>query len=68
LLSSLPEGVTELACHPGEADLPGADYNAQRADEVEALCHPDVSVAIERQSIKLVSFREVASAIPRRTI
>jgi predicted glycoside hydrolase/deacetylase ChbG (UPF0249 family) len=62
LLGGLDPGTTELGCHPGAADgLPGV-YAKERAQEVEALCHPTVAKAIEREGIKLVSFAEVANS------
>jgi predicted glycoside hydrolase/deacetylase ChbG (UPF0249 family) len=60
LLSGLDLGTTELGCHPGAANDLEAAYAEERAREVEALCHPTVAKAIDRERIKLVSFAEVA--------
>jgi predicted glycoside hydrolase/deacetylase ChbG (UPF0249 family) len=59
LLGALGPGTTELGCHPGAADGLEAFYAKERAREVEALCHPTVAKAIDREGIKLLSFAEV---------
>jgi predicted glycoside hydrolase/deacetylase ChbG (UPF0249 family) len=59
LLASLPEGVTELSCHPGYGGGPGSMYDAERAEEVKALCGPRVRAAVADSGIELVSFRGV---------
>jgi predicted glycoside hydrolase/deacetylase ChbG (UPF0249 family) len=58
LIGSLPEGVTELACHPGRG-VDSDPYGREREVEVEALCDPRVRAAIERGGIRLSSFAEV---------
>jgi predicted glycoside hydrolase/deacetylase ChbG (UPF0249 family) len=56
LIASLPEGITELGCHPAtEADL-ASTYSAERVAELEALCDPRVLAAIEAEGIELRSF------------
>ena len=62
LLEGLPEGVTELGCHPGE---PGdrelqSTYAAERAIEVTTLCDARVGAAIARLGIRLTTFADVA--------
>jgi chitin disaccharide deacetylase len=60
ILTSLPSGVTELACHPGfDEDLESA-YRSGRAEEVRVLCDPRVRKAIDAQGIELCSFGDVA--------
>ncbi len=60
LAAALPEGSTELMCHPGH--LGDALRNAptrlkeSRERELAALMAPEVREAIERHSIELVSF------------
>jgi chitin disaccharide deacetylase len=59
LLAALPDGVTELVCHPGvrtDDDLP---YGRERSIEVETLCDPRVRAALATNGIKLCSFVEV---------
>ena len=59
LLSALPDGVTELGCHPGlgtDDDLP---YGRERSLEVQSLCDPRIRRAIETHGIELRSFAEL---------
>jgi chitin disaccharide deacetylase len=59
LLASLPEGVTELGCHPGvgtDDDLP---YGSERSVEVQTLCDPRVRAALTANRIQLCSFADV---------
>jgi predicted glycoside hydrolase/deacetylase ChbG (UPF0249 family) len=56
MLRSLPEGVTEVSCHPGfAADLPSM-YRAERRVELDALCDPAVRLALEDEGIELIGF------------
>ncbi len=56
VITALPSGTTELACHPGfDSDLE-TTYREERAIEVAALCHHDVRAAIEGEGIALRSF------------
>jgi predicted glycoside hydrolase/deacetylase ChbG (UPF0249 family) len=63
LLGLLPEGSTELMCHPGRCGE--ALRNARtrlkesREHELEALVAPEVRAALERNGIKLVSSKEL---------
>jgi chitin disaccharide deacetylase len=63
LLHALPEGLTEFMCHPGfcREPLQKAPTRLKESREVElrALTAPDVRAAIERQAIRLVSYRTV---------
>jgi chitin disaccharide deacetylase len=62
LVQDLPTGVTELACHPGDAALEHpSDYHCERGLEVDSLCHPRVSDAIRDSGVRLCSFAELAS-------
>jgi predicted glycoside hydrolase/deacetylase ChbG (UPF0249 family) len=56
LLTGLPNGVTELGCHPGRDNDLESMYRAERAREVETLCDPRVRQAIVAAGIDLVSF------------
>jgi predicted glycoside hydrolase/deacetylase ChbG (UPF0249 family) len=67
VVEALPPGVTEIGCHPGEAD--GAErlestYRTERPTEVETLCDPRVRDAIGRLGIRLCSFTDVVSLSP----
>jgi predicted glycoside hydrolase/deacetylase ChbG (UPF0249 family) len=61
VLESLPEGVTELMCHPAaEVDFESR-YGVGRLLELDTLCDPRVRDAIEGLEIELVSFADVAA-------
>ncbi len=59
ILVGLPEGTTELMCHPGEVDdqlRAASGYTVRRADELAALTHPSARELIAAEGIELVSF------------
>jgi len=58
LIESLPEGLTELGCHPGLGMGDESSYGTEREEEVRTLCDPRVREAIERNAIALRSFAE----------
>ncbi len=64
LIPQLPEGTTELMCHPGHctAELQAARTRLKesREAELEALCAPEVREAIERAGVRITSYRELA--------
>ena len=57
LIDELPNGVTELCCHPATAPAPPGDYAAERLVELEALCAPEVAAAVDAAGITLSSYR-----------
>jgi predicted glycoside hydrolase/deacetylase ChbG (UPF0249 family) len=62
VLDDLPEGLTELAVHPGRADpsLASLDsYVEERADELAALLSPPVRGRLARGDLQLVGFGAV---------
>ncbi len=62
ILVGLPEGVTELMCHPGYADddlMALSSYNQQRERELALLCDPEISATITHLGINLISFRDL---------
>jgi chitin disaccharide deacetylase len=61
LLEQLPDGVTELGCHPGLGDDLEPPYAAERAHEVRTLCDRMVVETLEREGIELASFSEATS-------
>jgi predicted glycoside hydrolase/deacetylase ChbG (UPF0249 family) len=70
LLESLPDGITELLCHPArEVDFE-TSYGDERVRELETLCDPRVREAVRRCGIELRSFGEIsvttAQPLPRR--
>jgi predicted glycoside hydrolase/deacetylase ChbG (UPF0249 family) len=57
--ASLPQGITELACHPGTGADFVSDYTAERTVEVKTLCDPRVRQAIRDLRTELISFHDV---------
>jgi predicted glycoside hydrolase/deacetylase ChbG (UPF0249 family) len=64
ILRSLPDGVTELACHPGyvthDLDSP---YRVERAIELATLLDPHVLSLIQDLDIKLINFSGLSSKV-----
>ena len=56
ILATLPVGITELGCHPGEGEDLETMYRSERAHELKALCDPQVRAAIATMDIELSSF------------
>jgi predicted glycoside hydrolase/deacetylase ChbG (UPF0249 family) len=61
ILASLPEGTTELGCHPGYPDGFESNYVEERATEVRVLCDPRVREAIAENDIELTSFASLTA-------
>ena len=63
ILERLPEGTTELMCHPGRhgADLSTAATRLKhsRAVELAALTSPQARAALARRRVRLVSYRDL---------
>lgn len=58
LLQTLPDGVSELMCHPGY-DGPGlakSTYRRERPVELELLTHPAVQECVAEADVELVNF------------
>lgn len=64
ILAALPEGVTELGCHPGYDDGLATAYRAERAAEVQTLCSPDIRDALSSLGIELCSFNDLREKLP----
>jgi predicted glycoside hydrolase/deacetylase ChbG (UPF0249 family) len=58
-LEHLPEGVSELACHPSTRQDLETMYSAERLVELETLCDPNVRAALVRAGIQLIGFAEL---------
>ena len=56
ILASLPEGITELGCHPGYGQGLATCYREERALEVQVLCAPESRAALKACGIQLCSF------------
>jgi predicted glycoside hydrolase/deacetylase ChbG (UPF0249 family) len=65
VIRSLPDGTTELGCHPGDDRSLDSMYSMERAMEVESLCHPDVAAALREATVELCSFHDVPSTTKR---
>jgi predicted glycoside hydrolase/deacetylase ChbG (UPF0249 family) len=61
-LEALPPGITELGCHPGDAEDLDTMYRRERTREVATLCDPRVREALARLQINLVSFKDIRAA------
>jgi len=62
ILANLPEGITELMCHPGYADdllTFRNDYTVKREAELAALTHTSVREMIRAEGIALVRFGDL---------
>jgi predicted glycoside hydrolase/deacetylase ChbG (UPF0249 family) len=60
ILNSLPDGVSELMCHPGFVDaelLTTSGYAKPREKEYQILTDPTVRQVIRENEIKLTTFR-----------
>jgi hopanoid biosynthesis associated protein HpnK len=66
MLAELPEGTSELMCHPGVCDaaLERATTRLKRERELEmaALTDPEVRRAVAQRGIRLISYRELGEA------
>jgi predicted glycoside hydrolase/deacetylase ChbG (UPF0249 family) len=56
ILASLPNGVTELGCHPARGHDIAAMYSLERELELHSLCDKQAKEAIVAQGIRLCSF------------
>jgi chitin disaccharide deacetylase len=62
LRTQIPEGCTELTCHPGYADPDfRTSYSGEREAELQTLCDPRVRDVLSEQQIQLIGFRDLSS-------
>jgi predicted glycoside hydrolase/deacetylase ChbG (UPF0249 family) len=62
VLTSLPQGTSELMTHPGLVDdqlRAESSYYAQREDELAVLTNPQVLASLDQLGIKLITFAEL---------
>jgi predicted glycoside hydrolase/deacetylase ChbG (UPF0249 family) len=59
ILARLPEGITELGCHPGLGDDVDSMYCSERSVEVRVLCDPSVRAAVINLGVELCSFADL---------
>jgi predicted glycoside hydrolase/deacetylase ChbG (UPF0249 family) len=58
LIAALPEGATELCCHPAAAVDGDLAYGIERLAELEALCDPAALEAVKAAGVRLRTFPE----------
>jgi hopanoid biosynthesis associated protein HpnK len=67
VLARIPNGVTELMCHPGyfsaEVESLGGELTQEREREVLALTAPEVQRTVALLGIHLASFRDLQEAL-----
>lgn len=59
IMLKLPEGITELACHPGLNNDIETMYKHEREIEVNTLCDSSIKEAISNCDIELCSFKNI---------
>jgi chitin disaccharide deacetylase len=62
IIHNLPDGTSELMCHPGYVDDAFANesiYNRQRERELTILTDPSIRAAIEAGGIELITFADL---------
>lgn len=61
LLETLPEGTSELMCHPGYNDpaLAGSSYRQEREMELALLTRPEVKQRVRELGLELATFAEL---------
>ncbi len=67
LLHTLPEGTSELMCHPGysDGDLASSTYRQERETELALLTRPAVRQWVAELGIELVTFAGLGQAPPQ---
>ena len=60
-IRSLPEGTTEIMCHPGhfDADLAHSRYGRQREVELAGLTDPSVRDALRAAGVELITYADL---------
>lgn len=62
IMRTLPEGVNEIYCHPGYPDKLLARYAShpnERKVEVAVLTSPELKTAVQKEGIRIVTFRDL---------
>jgi len=67
LIDDLPEGWTEIGCHPAAGPVPGSSYDAERQIELATLRDPRVKDLLNVSDVQLCSFAQLG-ARSRRTL
>jgi chitin disaccharide deacetylase len=59
IIRGLPEGFTELCCHPSEGGQLPSPYASERLIELRSLCDARVRQAVRDAGVRLCGFRDV---------
>jgi predicted glycoside hydrolase/deacetylase ChbG (UPF0249 family) len=62
ILSTIPEGVSEIMCHPGYADrelIESSSYTIEREMELQLLVSPEIKAAVEENGVILGRFSDL---------
>jgi predicted glycoside hydrolase/deacetylase ChbG (UPF0249 family) len=62
ILNSVPDGISEIMCHPGHVDEAFAQesvYNFQRERELQILTDPVIKQTVGSQGIQLITFADL---------
>lgn len=59
ILESLPDGDSELGCHPGYAEGLSSRYTVEREDEIRTLTDPRVRERVAELGIELIGWRDL---------
>lgn len=62
LLINLPDGITEIMCHPGYADkelMNSSIYHHQRESELSILTNSDILDFVKKSKIELINFGDL---------
>jgi predicted glycoside hydrolase/deacetylase ChbG (UPF0249 family) len=65
LIRELPEGATELCCHPAERVDPTWAYGDERTVELDSLCDAAVRRALAEADVRLANFENVTELLAR---
>jgi chitin disaccharide deacetylase len=64
LIEALPEGWTEIGCHPAAGPVPSSSYDAERQVELATLRDPQVRDLLNVTGVRLCSFAQVNRCNP----
>ena len=61
ILTTLPDGITEIMCHPGYVDdaLASSSYQESRESEIACLTHAATLECVKAENIQLITFGDV---------
>lgn len=62
-LEQLPDGITEMGCHPSAREDLATTYSPERIVELATLCDPEVRAALARSGVQLISFADVRGPV-----